>query len=173
MENSLISLVKETDILELQKIGKQTFLESFSSDDSTSDMEHYLAEKFSVEQLKKELKNSESFFFFLQIENKIVGYLKVNTGKAQTENCCARALEIERIYILSNYQGKKMGQLLFDKAIEVAKKKRIKHVWLGVWENNDRAIHFYKKNGLVEFDKHKFKFGEDEPINLMMELKLS
>jgi len=173
MENILISQVKEANILELQKIGKQTFLESFGSDDSTSDMENYLAEKFSVEQLKKELNNSESFFYLLEIENEIIGYLKVNTGEAQTEDRHIESLEIERIYILSNYQGKKMGQLLFDKAIEIAKKQRINNIWLGVWEKNDRAIRFYKKNGLVEFDKHKFKFGEDEPINLMMELKLS
>ncbi len=173
MENIIIRRAKEVDILELQKIGKQTFFETFTSDDSTSDMKQYLDEKFSIEQLGKELKNSESMFYFSQIENEIIGYLKVNTGEAQTENRLKEALEIERIYVNSNYQGNNIGQLLFNKAIEIAKKHGIKNIWLGVWEKNQRAINFYQKNGFIEFEKHKFRFGQDEPINLMMRLKLS
>ena len=172
MDNLIIRVVNEVDILELQKIGKQTFFETFVLDDSTSDMEQYLNEKFSINQLRKELMNPESMFFFSEIENKIIGYLKINTGKAQTENRLNEALEIERIYVVSNYQGKNVGKLLFNKAIEVAKKERIKNIWLGVWEKNQKAIKFYQKNGLVEFDKHKFKFGQDEPINIMMKLHL-
>ena len=173
MENLIIREAKEADILELQKIGKQTFFETFVLDDSTSDMKQYLKEKFSINQLRKELMNSESKFFFSEIKNKIIGYLKINTGKAQTENRFNEALEIERIYVLSNYQGEKVGKLLFNKAIEVAKKERIKNIWLGVWVGNQKAIRFYQKNGLVEFDRHKFQFGQDEPINIMMKLYLT
>jgi len=173
MKDVIIRVVKEADILELQKIGKQTFFETFASDDSTSDMKQYLDEKFNIDQLSKELKNSKSMFYFSEIESEIIGYLKINTGEAQTENRHNEALEIERIYVVSNYQGSNIGQLLFNKAIEIAKKQRIKNIWLGVWEKNQKAINFYLKNGLVEFDKHKFKFGQDEAINLMMRLKLT
>jgi len=41
-------------------------------------------------------------------------------------------------------------------------------VWLGVWEENPRAIKFYKKNGFVEFDKHTFVLGEDEQTDILM-----
>jgi hypothetical protein len=34
------------------------------------------------------------------------------------------------------------------------------------------AINFYLKNGFVEFDKHVFKLGKDEQIDLMMKLEL-
>lgn len=173
MEDVIIRMAKEADILELQKIGKQTFFETFASNNSTTDMEQYLDQKFSVKQLKKELNNSETMFYFSEIENKIIGYLKINTGKAQTENSHIKALEIERLYIASNYQGKKTGQLLFNKSIEIAKKQRVGNIWLGVWEKNQRAIKFYQKNGFVEFGKHKFKFGQDKPLNLMMRLKLT
>ena len=47
------------------------------------------------------------------------------------------------------------------------------YVWLGVWEENVRALNFYKKNGFIEFDKHIFKLGEDEQTDIMMKLILT
>ena len=66
-----------------------------------------------------------------------------------------------------------MGQLLYNKALEIATKLSIKEIWLGVWEKNKRAISFYKKNGFIEFDTHIFKLGNDEQIDIMMRLTLN
>jgi ribosomal protein S18 acetylase RimI-like enzyme len=74
--------------------------------------------------------------------------------------------------VLNEYHGKKVGQLLYDKAIQVATLMQVDYVWLGVWEENQRALSFYKKNGFVEFDKHIFKLGEDEQTDIMMKLSL-
>ena len=107
------------------------------------------------------------------MEDEVIGYLKLNFGQSQTELKDDKALEIERIYVLQEYHGKKAGQLLYDKAIEVARNKNMDYVWLGVWEENHRAISFYKKNGFTEFDKHIFKLGDDEQTDIMMKLQLS
>ena len=98
--------------------------------------------------------------------------MKLNFGDSQTELKDNKALEIERIYVSKEFHGKSIGQLLYDKVIEVAKQKNADYVWLGVWEDNPRAISFYKKNGFVEFDKHIFKLGNDEQIDIMMKLNL-
>ena len=98
--------------------------------------------------------------------------MKFNFGDSQTELKDNKSLEIERIYVSKEFHGKSVGQLLYDKAIEVAKQKNADYVWLGVWEENQRAISFYKKNGFVEFDKHIFKLGNDEQIDIMMKLNL-
>jgi len=82
------------------------------------------------------------------------------------------ALEIERIYVLKEYHGKEIGQLLYNKAIEVARDKKASYLWLCVWENNERAISFYKKNGFTAFDKHIFTLGDDEQTDIMMRLFL-
>ncbi|HYH14058.1 MAG TPA: GNAT family N-acetyltransferase, partial [Flavisolibacter sp.] len=102
----------------------------------------------------------------------IIGYLKLNIGTSQTEIQDDSALEIERIYVLQAFHGKKVGPLLFEKALQVAKQKNVKYVWLGVWEENIRAISFYKKNGFVAFDKHIFVLGNDEQTDIMMRLQL-
>lgn len=161
-----------TEVSQLQQIGKQTFFETFAGDNSTEDMQKYLEESFSVEKLEKEINNPNSEFYFAEINNDIVGYLKVNFSDSQTELKDKNALEIERIYVLKDFHGKNVGQILFDKAIAIAKNKTVNYVWLGVWEENKRAIQFYKKNGFIAFDKHIFKLGNDEQIDIMMKLEL-
>lgn len=172
MENITIKRVTLNDISALQKIGRQTFFETFSSGNTVQNMNKYLDECFSVEKLTNELNNKDSEFYFAVLENSIIGYLKLNSGKAQTELKDNKALEIERIYILKEFQGKNVGQLLYEKALNIAKKKNADFVWLGVWEKNLRAISFYKKNGFIEFDKHIFVLGNDSQTDIMMKLLL-
>jgi ribosomal protein S18 acetylase RimI-like enzyme len=108
----------------------------------------------------------------LRLDEAVIGYLKINTGQAQTELQDSQALEIERIYVLKSFHGKKVGQLLYEKAMSVAAELGVNYVWLGVWEKNARAIRFYSKNGFEPFDKHIFKLGDDVQTDIMMKKAL-
>ena len=172
MENIITKRITLDDLEKLQKIGRKTFEETFSESNSEENMRNYLEEGFSKEKLTAELKNKDSEFYFAILEDEVIGYLKVNFGESQTELKDSKALEIERIYVSKEFHGKSVGQILYDKAIEIAKQKGSEYVWLGVWEKNPRAISFYKKNGFVEFDKHIFRLGDDEQTDIMMKMKL-
>jgi len=172
MNSTEIIAVTLNDLAVLQQIGRETFYESFSSVNTEENMTQYLAEAYSLEKLTDELNNPNSSFYFAVVNDKIIGYLKINFGDSQTELKLENALEIERIYVLQEFHGKRIGQLLFEKAMELAHQKKADYVWLGVWEENPRAISFYKKNGFVEFDKHIFKLGDDEQTDIMMKLQL-
>jgi ribosomal protein S18 acetylase RimI-like enzyme len=173
MDKLEIKEIGVAEIEQLQLIGKKTFFETFAEKNTKENMQKYLEEGFTFEKLTSELLSPNSKFYFASFENKVIGYLKLNFGQSQTELKDDKALEIERIYVLNEYHGKKVGQILYDKAIEIAKHKKADYIWLGVWEENPRAINFYKKNGFKEFDKHIFKLGEDEQTDIMMKLKLT
>ena len=172
MENIEIKKVTLNDIEQLQKIGRQTFYETFSAGNTEENMTKYLEEVFSLEKLDAELNDESSDFYFAVLGNNVIGYLKLNVGRSQTELQDDKALEIERIYVLQEFHGKKVGQELYEKAMQIAKQINAHYVWLGVWEENPRAISFYRKNGFVEFDKHIFKLGNDEQTDIMMKLQL-
>jgi len=161
-----------SDLSVLQNIGRQTFSETFAEGNTEENMKKYLEEGFSNEKLTAELKNPDSEFYFAIQENEVIGYLKINHGQSQTELKDETAMEIERIYVLKDFHGKNVGQVLYQKAIDIAKEKNADYVWLGVWEENPRAINFYMKNGFVEFDKHIFVLGDDEQTDIMMRLEL-
>lgn len=156
------------DLETIQKLGKETFSETFGKSNSEEAMKKYLEESFSTEKLRSELNNPDSLFFIAWEEDNPIGYLKLNVGNAQTELQDETALEIERIYVKSSHHGKKVGQLLYDQSLEVAQQFNKRYIWLGVWEKNPRAVNFYTKNGFVEFDKHIFRLGDDEQTDLMM-----
>lgn len=172
MDKIEIKKVTLSDISELQSIGRQTFSETFADGNTESDMKKYLAKNLSFDKLKSELDVPDSEFYFAIAHNQVIGYLKLNFGKAQTERIDLNALEIERIYVLKEFHGKKVGQILHEVALQTAISLKADYVWLGVWEKNFRAIHFYKKNGFVEFSKHIFKLGDDEQTDIMMKLNL-
>lgn len=172
----LITLRKATpaasDVSLLQQIGIQTFSETFAASNSVENMRAYLAAGFAPDKLRAELAQSYSAFYFAEQAGRVIGYLKVNTGPAQTEPQAGNALEIERIYVLQEFHGQHVGQLLYEQALALARQAQADYLWLGVWEENPRAIRFYQKNGFVAFDKHVFKLGEDEQTDIMMKRPL-
>ncbi|SEI65164.1 Ribosomal protein S18 acetylase RimI [Dyadobacter sp. SG02] len=165
-----IQLIQATinDLEAVRQIGIDTFYESFASVNTEANMTHYLETGFSLERVASELSNEDSEFHLAYDGDKLIGYLKVNHGPAQSELKDDTALEIERIYVLRAWQGLKIGQLFYEKAIEIACARRYAYVWLGVWEENEKAIGFYKRNGFAEFDKHLFKLGDEIQTDIMM-----
>lgn len=170
--NVSIKKVANNEVLQLQAIASQTFTETFAALNTEENMRKYLTENLSIETLNKELNNHNSEFYFALDNHNIIGYLKVNFSDAQTETSHLNSLEIERIYVLKDYQGKQVAQQLFNKALEIAKHQHLNYIWLGVWEENPRAIAFYKKHGFVEFDKHVFILGDDKQTDILMKLDL-
>ena len=155
-------------IIELQEVSKNTFEEAFSDKNSTEDIQIYLTDNLSIAQLEKELNAFESKFFFAEIGAEICGYLKINNPKSAEGLSTTTALEIERIYVLKKYQGKMIGQTLFNHAIHLANEARADCIWLGVWEMNFQAIEFYKKNGMIAFGSKTFKLGNDLQNDILM-----
>ena len=168
METIQIRKITKEDISQLQEIGRKTFFETFSQSNSEANMAKYLKEGFSMEKLTEELNNEHSEFYFALIDNNVIGYLKLNSAQSQTELQDNTGLEIERIYVLQEYHGKKVGQVLYEHAMKRAEISNVNFVWLGVWEENHRAISFYRKNGFVAFDKHIFILGDDAQTDIMM-----
>jgi ribosomal protein S18 acetylase RimI-like enzyme len=171
----MIEIKKATlsDLVTIQNISKQSFTETFAAINTPENMEKYLQESFNTTQLTAEINNSDSPFYIAFWNNEPVGYLKLNLGDAQTEIVEDATLEIQRIYVLQAFHGKKIGQLLLDEAIKIAHQIPVNYIWLGVWEENHRALQFYTKNGFVTFDKHLFILGDDQQTDLLMKLEIN
>lgn len=172
---SLLELIPVSidDVKLLRKLSVQTFLETFGAQNTEADMQEYLNNQMSTSQLKKELKHAHSNFYFAYYKDRLAGYLKLNFESAQRETVgTGTAFEVERIYLLKDFQRQGLGKVLFEKAVALGKEKGYRKLWLGVWEHNTPALAFYKKLGLTVFDKHTFVLGSDSQTDLMLELDL-
>lgn len=152
----------------LQEISIETFTETFQDQNTAENMNAYLKKAFQWSQLEKEVQNPRSAFYFIYAGEEIAGYLKVNTGEAQSESMGENALEIERIYIRKKYHKQGLGKVLMDKAIEIAQEQNKTALWLGVWEKNIGALNFYSKMGFVQTGVHSFYMGDEQQTDLIM-----
>lgn len=172
MENVVIRKVLKEELRTLCAIGRKTFDLAFRDQNNREDHEAYLNESFSEKQIQNELDDPDSVFYFAVIEEEILGYLKLNREAAQTEQGLKNALEIQRIYLLPEAQGRGIGPHFVTKAKERAIELECNWVWLGVWEENPKAIQFYERHGFEAFGKHTFYLGSDPQRDLLMRLKL-
>lgn len=159
-------------LAELKQISQKTYSEAFSWGNSKENMFSYLNSAFNNEKFTSELNEKQSRFYFAKYNNETVGYLKINFGSAQTDLNDDDAMELERIYILREFQRKSIGKKLLTNVIEIAKKKEVNYLWLGVWEKNKKGIEFYKKEGFTTFNSHSFKMGNEIQTDLLMKLTL-
>ena len=168
-----LNFISIESLSKLVKLSVQTFEETFGHKNTKENMAWYFKTKMNSEQLKKELLHPNSDFYWILFRKKIIGYLKLNFNDAQTEVVnLGESFEIERIYILSNFQRKGFGKDVLSKAISLGKNKGFSYLWLGVWEQNENAIAFYAKKGFEIFDRHVFQLGNDPQTDLLMGLKI-
>jgi ribosomal protein S18 acetylase RimI-like enzyme len=172
VDNINITKVVPSRLKTLQYISCKTFVDAFAHLNNPADLEIFLSDHLTERSLSAEINNAESEFYFAEINGEPIAYFKINIGNAQTELKETHGLEIERIYVLQEHQGKKIGELLIREIIKIAKQWSKTYIWLGVWEVNLRGISFYQKNGFAIFDKHLFKVGNDIQTDIMMRLEL-
>ncbi|MBE6022595.1 MAG: GNAT family N-acetyltransferase [Cellulosilyticum sp.] len=166
--NILLRKCTLEDLDVLRELSIRTFYETFAHHNTMENMNAYLKYAFDVEKLSNELNDRHSVFYFLYFKEKLAGYLKLNEAPSQTEINDNASLEIERIYVLSEFQREGLGSYLMERAIAMATERKKQYVWLGVWEKNENAIRFYKKNGFYEIGTHSFFMGDDEQIDYIM-----
>jgi len=153
-------------------LSRQTFYETFAAFNSKNDMDKFMNEQFTKEQLIQEVQDSANIFFVALDENKPVGYLflRESSNPEGLENL--NSIEIARIYSVNASIGTGVGKLLMEKCLVTAKKNNKKIIWLGVWEKNTRAINFYKKWGFEKFGEHSFLLGDDVQKDWLMKKSL-
>ncbi|WP_444685787.1 N-acetyltransferase family protein [Alkalicoccus luteus] len=156
------------DAMLLAQLGADTFRETFAEGNQPEHLQQYIANAFHETKLRQELAHPESRFYILEADGSPAGYLKLNTGSAQTEAGADTAMEVERIYVRSSWQqhgfGKALLLLAFDKAVS----EGMQQIWLGVWEKNVRAVRFYERSGFRKTGAHAFYMGEDKQTDLIM-----
>ncbi|SRR6266545_2710954 len=149
-------------------IAETTFRETYTADTEGAEMERHVAKAYDPTAIEQELAEPGSRFFLAWLDEVPAGYLKINLAEAQTELREEEGLEIESLYVLREFQGGGVGRLLFDRALDEARRAGVNYIWLGVWERNVRARQFWEKQGFAAFGAHPFRFGDLEHTDLMM-----
>lgn len=149
-------------------ISRETFYETFASQNSIEDMNKFMNEQFTREKLMAEVFEKTNLFFLAYENDTPVGYAKMQNGEIYAEFGCKPSIEIARIYTKAASIGKGVGSALMQQCITTAFKMEKEIIWLGVWERNQRAIDFYTRWGFKKFGTHPFLLGNDSQTDWLM-----
>jgi len=161
-----------SDAALLAELGERTFRDTFAEQNTPEDMAIYLSEAFGPEKQTSELADSGVTFLIAEVMGIAAGYVKLERSKPPSCMTGKKPIELARIYVLQEWLGKRIGEVLMNSAIAEAKNAGHETIWLGVWERNERAIKFYKKRGFVVVGTHLFQLGSDAQTDLLMERSL-
>lgn len=171
MNRSLVKCTPEQSS-ELAQLAEKTFRESFEAMNDPIDFRDYIQKAFNLEQIRKELATNDSEFHLLYQNGQLVGYYKINIDEAQTDIKDKCGMELERIYVLSGFQGNGHGRYMIEAAKEQALRQHKSYLWLGVWKKNKDAVRFYQENGFKVFGEHPYYIGNDRQMDWLMRYDL-
>jgi len=160
------------DALALAEFGARAFYDTFAEDNTPENMTAYLAATFSAEKQARELSNPDIIFFIAELDGAIAGSVKLVEGSAPSCVSGAHPIEIARLYIGKQLIRTGIGSRLMERCMQEALQKQCDVLWLGVWEQNYRALNFYRAWGFHEVGSHIFQVGDDPQTDLLMERSL-
>lgn len=157
----------------LSQLSAQTFYEAFAAFNTKEDMDMHLAAYYAKDKIFEELRDELVVFLLAYYDNELAGYVKISEHRSPDEDAELDApMELVRIYSLNKTIGKGIGSALMQATIDFAKSKQKKTLWLGVWQQNETAIAFYKKWGFEIYGEHVFVVGTDPQMDWLMKKAL-
>lgn len=159
-----------SDAAALAELAERTFRAAFGDANTDSDMDAYVQEVFSAKQVAHELSqaNQQFLLVFKGDAESPKGYAKLRTNEPPAA-VGPSPIELQRLYVEPGTIGRGMGAALMQACLEMAESAGHQTLWLGVWQENQRAIEFYRRWGFQTVGSHVFRLGSDDQTDLIMQ----
>lgn len=155
MANLKIRVASVSDLPAIQKIGRDTYREHFSSIWSESAQEEFLRNDFSEHALQYSLSSpSHTWLIAEDASESVVGYAKLNWD-CPDPIFHRTGTELQKIYFRSHTTGSGYGKLLLEFIADIAA-KRSNTLWLDVLKSNSGAQRFYASCGFCSLGEIPF-----------------
>ena len=161
------------DAATLAEFAERVFDEVFSPGNDEGDMASYLNEAFGPDKQRAEITAPGSIVLLAEdASGALTGYLHIYPTPVPE---CVRgpaSVELKRLYVEPARHSRGLGKRLLEDGLARANATGAKAVWLGVWERNVRAQHFYQREGFTRVGEHDFHLGSDRQTDWIMERTL-
>ncbi len=168
MKDYELSLVEsESDVQGKGYVRWKSWMETYTGliDQSFLDTRQTLENCIRMARMEKERNISTSIL--AKDNDKVVGFISFGENREDMPNTG----EVYALYVLNEYQNKKIGYKLMMEAIQSL--SQYKQIVLWVLKGNDKAISFYEKVGFVFNGEEKKVMLGSENIELKMIYKYS
>lgn len=160
------------DLASLRKIAIETTIATFEADNTPENMDAFLQAAYNPDQLEKDWRETGSIFYMAWEDSQAAGFSRLRVNHEVENYLGKNTIEIQRLYVHPEFQGKNTGSLLLQRAMGHAMALDKEWIWLGVWERNFKAQKFYAKWGFEKFGEHIFYMGDDAQTDWLLKKRL-
>lgn len=147
----MIREIEKDELFLIKELAYKIWPDTFQEILSLEQIEYMLERMYNLNTLALQYEEGHRFFCFENDKGQILGFIAIHQENEQEQ------LKVHKLYVLANAQQKGIGKSLLQFAFAYAQEKACKLVYLNVNRYN-KAIHFYKKMGMV--------ISREEDINI-------
>ena len=139
---------EKKEIKTLQDLNDEVFIDNskYDTDLNSAWAQSETGKKYFTEALN----NSQTICLIAEEDNKPIGYLIA--APKNFSHRLSRYIEIENMGVSPTYRSKGIGRKLFEKCVEIAKKRGFQKIYVNSYFKNVKAVTFYEKCGLKKID---------------------
>lgn len=156
----------------LAEMGARTFVDAYSADIAPEMLAEHVSGEFGPAEQARELAEPGTVFLIAEVADLAAGYAKMAAEDVPESVSGKRPVELNRIYVETEWIGRGVGPTLMRACLEEAAAAGYDAMWLGVWERNARAIAFYCKWGFAKVGTHTFVLTGKAMTDVLMERRL-
>lgn len=156
------------DAVALAMLAERTFRDAFGARNSPENMDLHCARTFGPDIQLREIGERGSVTTLADEAGSLVGFSQLRLSRPSPAVEAARPAELNRIYVVADWQGRGVARALMDRALADAAGAGCDALWLGVWEHNPKAMAFYRKFGFEIVGTHGFMLGNERQRDLIM-----
>ena len=170
-----ITIAAQKDVRALAQIGAATFLEAFVTEIDGEAIINHCETQHSYETYAKYLAAPESRAWIARYSETSVPIGYALNCKPELDEVAPKDgdIELKRIYVFSRFHASGAGRALMDASIKHALERRAPRLLLGTYEDNHRAVAFYKKYGFETIGTRRFFVGGVYYDDIIMGLDLT
>jgi ribosomal protein S18 acetylase RimI-like enzyme len=153
-----IQQIRLSDLETLHKACCEIYTQNFSEHWNEDGLEQYINKVFGIDTLDIELADKNIQYYMAFIKQEPVAFMKINLFSNLPGLDMEKGIELDKIYILPQFKGMKIGKRLLEVAFNIAGSAKKEIFWLSVIDTNREAISFYEKAGFKFHSKTKLSY---------------
>lgn len=167
MNDLVYTYAKLSDALRLSILFQTVYIQTYGDEGITFETTNYVTRRFSVAHIEKTIQKDPSQLIVAYKHNNPIGVAELYYDSIcpirQTAVC-----ELDKLYVMQQFHGQDIGHGLLKAAEAEVRAKGHEQLFLQVYDQNPKAIAFYKRQGYVIIGEADFPMEAHTYVNFVM-----
>ncbi|MFB2555440.1 GNAT family N-acetyltransferase [Herbiconiux liangxiaofengii] len=162
------------DVGIVSAVAAETFELACPPTTSSEAIAAFIRDNLSEARFASYLAGEQHTILLADVDGEIAGYTMLISGEPSDPDVAAAVthrptIELSKCYARAKFHTQGVGRTLIEASVGIARDGGAASIWLGVNQENARAIRFYEKSGFVRVGTKHFLVGEELHDDFVLE----